>query len=76
MKITIAVAGALACAFLPALAVDTKIWTQADLPGFDKGTLTGLSISSEGKMTPAPAAKEILDASTAFLWAVARDSKG
>jgi sugar lactone lactonase YvrE len=46
------------------------------MTGFDKGSLTGLSISSEGKMTRAPVAKEIFDASTAFLWAVARDSKG
>src|SRR5579863_5657314 len=76
MKTTIAAVAALACAFTPAFAVDTKTWTQADLAGFDKGTLTGLSISSEGKMTLAPAAKEIFDASTAFLWAIARDSKG
>src|ERR1700677_2463759 len=65
---------ALAC--VPAFAVDTRTWTQADMTGFDKGSLTGLSISSEGRMTVAPAAKEIFDASTAFLWAVARDSKG
>jgi sugar lactone lactonase YvrE len=76
MKTTIAALCALACAFTSAYAVDTKTWTQADLPGFDKGSLTGLSISSEGKMTLAPAAKEIFDASAAFLWAVARDSKG
>ncbi len=74
MKIKIAVVCALACA--PAFAVDTRTWTQADMAGFDKGSLTGLSMSSEGKMTVAPAAKEIFDASTAFLWAVARDSKG
>ncbi len=73
-----ALLGAAVCALLcgSASAVDTRTWTQADLTGFDKGSLTGLSISSEGKMSPAPAAKEILDASTAFLWALARDSKG
>jgi sugar lactone lactonase YvrE len=80
MKITIAAVCAPVCALvfgsLPAFAVDTKTWTQADLAGFDKGTLTGLSISSEGKMTLAPAVKEIFDPSTAFLSAVARDSKG
>ncbi len=43
---------------------------------FDKGSLTGLSLSSEGRLTPAPAVKEIFDASVSFLWAVARDSKG
>lgn len=58
-----------------ALAVETRIWTQADMASFDKGTLSGLSLSSEGKLTLAPAAKEVFDASTAFLSAVARDSK-
>jgi hypothetical protein len=43
---------------------------------FDKGTLTGLSLSSEGRLTLAPAVKEIFDGSVSFLWAVARDSKG
>src|SRR5271155_4196413 len=80
MKNTIASVCALACAWLfpcvPAFAVDTKTWTQADTAGFDKGNLTGLSISSDGKITLAPAAKEIFDASAAFLSAVARDSKG
>jgi sugar lactone lactonase YvrE len=78
MKITIAAvcAAACVCALTPAFAVDTKTWTQADLNEFDKGSLTGLSISSDGKMTLAPAAKEIFDASAPFLWALARDSKG
>ncbi len=80
MKITIAAVCAAVCscvcALTPAFAVDTKTWTQDDLSEFDKGTLTGLSISSEGKMTLAPASKEIFDASAPFLWAVARDSKG
>ena len=78
MKITIAAvcAAACVCALTPAFAVDTKTWTQADLSEFDKGSLTGLSISSDGKITLAPASKEIFDASAPFLWAVARDSKG
>ena len=66
-----------ACATVSAAyAVETKTWTQDDLASFDKGTLTGLSISSEGKLTLAPAVHEIFDASTAFLGAIARDSKG
>jgi outer membrane protein assembly factor BamB len=43
---------------------------------FDKGTLTHLSLSSEGHLSVAPALKEVYDPSVAFLWAVARDSKG
>src|ERR1700733_7532868 len=63
-------------AAVAALAVETKTWTQSDAASFDKGSLTGLSLSSDGKLTLAPASKEIFDASTAFLSAVARDSKG
>src|SRR5690348_2114473 len=65
----------LVCA-VTALAVETKTWTQAEMADFEKGTLTRLALASDGKLTPAPAVKELLDASTAFLWAVARDSKG
>ena len=74
MKTTIGALCVLLCA--SAFAVDTKTWSQADLTAFDKGSVTGLSISNDGKMTVAPAAKEIFDASAPFLWAVARDSKG
>jgi hypothetical protein len=59
-----------------AFAVDTKTWQQAGMSDFEKGTLKNLSLSSEGKLTLAPAVKEVLDGSMAFLWAVARDSKG
>src|ERR1051326_8253723 len=59
-----------------AFAVETKTWTQDQMADFEKGTLTHLALSSDGRLRPAPAVKEILDASAAFLWAVARDSKG
>ncbi len=43
---------------------------------FDQGTLRNLSISSEGRLTVAPRVRQVYDTSMAFLWAVARDSKG
>ena len=43
---------------------------------FEKGSLTRLSLSSDGGLTLAPAVKEIFDPSVTFLWAIARDSKG
>jgi sugar lactone lactonase YvrE len=58
------------------LAVETKTWQQAEMTDFEKGTLTGLSLSSEGRLTLAPAVKQVFDGSVSFLWAVARDSKG
>ncbi len=69
---------ALLCVWLSAACAQSKpkTWKQAEMADFDKGTLTGLSLSSEGRLTLAPAVKEIFDGSVAFLWAVARDSKG
>jgi len=75
MKIPTVVA-ALACAAASLQAVETKTWQQADKADFEKGDLDKLSLSSEGRLTLAPALKEIFDPSITFLWAIARDSKG
>src|SRR5262249_37106550 len=61
---------------LPLAAVETKTWNQESMADFEKGTLTRVSLSSEGHLTLAPAVRELADASVTFLWAVARDSKG
>lgn len=63
-----------ACTLLPA--VQTKFWEQGSMEDFDQGTLRNLSISSEGRLAAAPRVRQIYDSSMAFLWAVARDSKG
>jgi sugar lactone lactonase YvrE len=57
-------------------AVDTKTWQQGEMADFEKGTLTRLSLASDGRLALAPIVKEIFDPSVAFLWAIARDSKG
>jgi len=57
-------------------AVDTKSWQQGEMADFEKGTLTRLSLASDGRLALAPVVKELFDPSVAFLWAVARDSKG
>ena len=59
-----------------AFAVETQTWEQSGTSDFEKGTLTRLSLSSDGKLTLAPVVKEVVDGSVAFLWAVARDYKG
>jgi outer membrane protein assembly factor BamB len=64
------------CAAGMLCAVDTKTWQQAEMADFEKGTLTRLSLASDGRLALAPVVKEIFDPSVAFLWAVARDSKG
>src|SRR5579863_358767 len=70
------VATALLCILAPLAAVETRYWEQGEESDFQKGTLSKLSLSSEGRLTTAPVLKEIYDASATFLWSVARDSKG
>ena len=68
------------CVFLPLCAplraVETQVWEHSEQADFEKATLSKLSLSSEGRLTPAPVLREIHDPSVAFLWAIARDSKG
>ncbi|HEV2201376.1 MAG TPA: WD40 repeat domain-containing protein [Bryobacteraceae bacterium] len=66
----------LLCVLAPLLAVETRTWEQSEQADFERGTLTKLSLSSDGRLMPAPVVKEIFDASVTFLWTVARDSKG
>jgi hypothetical protein len=64
------------CILAPLGAVETRTWEQSDQADFERGTLTKLSLSSDGHLAPAPVVKDLFDASTTFLWAIARDSKG
>jgi hypothetical protein len=61
---------------LSASAVETKSWSQGEMTDFEKGKLNKLSLRSDGRLTLAPAVKELHDASTPYLWACAQDSKG
>src|SRR5665213_1772884 len=67
---------ALLCVLAPLWAVETRTWEQSDQAAFEHGTLTKLSLSSDGVLAPAPVVKELYDASVTFLWSIARDSKG
>lgn len=69
-------AGAIAVSFTAAaLATETRWWRE-NSDDFERGALNRLSLSNEGRLTLAPVVKETFDASVAFLWALARDSKG
>jgi len=59
-----------------ATAVETKVWEQADYAAFEKGERKGVSLGSDGRLMLAPLFKEVLDSSSAYLWALAEDSKG
>ncbi len=67
---------ALVCFGAVLSAVETETWEQDSMQDFDQGTLRRLSLSSDGRVTVAPRLSEVYDTSLAFLWAVARDSKG
>ncbi len=69
--ILLLVAGATLCC-----AGETRSWIQADYSDFQKGNLKNLSIRSDGRLSLAPRTTEIYDSSTAYLWALARDSRG
>src|SRR5258706_1273206 len=75
MKILRVVAVVL-CASAALFAVETKYWSQTEMADFEKGTLSKVAVSSEGRLSLAPKLTEIFDASVTYLWTVARDSKG
>src|SRR5512133_3650605 len=54
----------------------TKTWTQGELADFEKGVLKNISVRSDGLLTLAPKSRELFDTTTAYLWALAQDSKG
>ncbi len=54
----------------------TRDWSQGDASDYDKAILTHLSLRSDGRLSVAPASRELYDSSTGYLWALARDSKG
>jgi hypothetical protein len=59
-----------------ASAGDTRFWSESEYADFEKGNVKNLSLRSDGLVTLAPASRELFDTSLAYLWALARDSKG
>jgi hypothetical protein len=59
-----------------AFAGQTRTWSESDYSEFEKGNLKNLSLRSDGVITLAPRFQELYDSSSAYLWTLARDSKG
>jgi hypothetical protein len=59
-----------------ASAVETRVWQQDSLDEFTKSTVKNLSIRSDGRVTLAPAFRELADTATPYLWDVVEDSRG
>jgi sugar lactone lactonase YvrE len=59
----------------PAVGGQTRIWSQGEYTDFEKGVMKDVSLRSDGLLTLAPKFREVFDTSSAYLWALARDSK-
>jgi len=59
-----------------AFAADTRFWTFATKEDHDKAIMKRLSLRSDGRITLAPAVRELQDAGVSYLWAVARGADG
>lgn len=70
---SLVVVGGLAIA---AHAVDTVMWQQSQYADFEKGSLKKLALRSDGRLSLSPVFTEIMDSSSAYLWALVEDSKG
>lgn len=66
----------LLAAVVAAFGASTRTWTQGEYADFERGVIRNLSVRSDGLLTLAPRAQELFDTSTAYLWALAQDSKG
>lgn len=60
----------------PAFATQTRTWSESSFSDFEKGNLKNLSLRSDGVLSLAPKFQELYDSSSAYLWSLARDSKG
>jgi hypothetical protein len=60
----------------PLAAETTRVWEQTRYDEFEKGTADKVALLSDGSLILAPRFVELYDAPTAYLWALARDSKG
>jgi len=56
-----------------AYAQGTQVWQQSTYDDFSKGTSHGVSISSDGTLTPASALKTIFESPSTFIWGLAVD---
>lgn len=72
--VLLCLAGALlAC---PLAASETRWWIHSSQTDFGKGELKGTSVTSDGRLIPAPILKETFDTGEAFVYAAVADAVG
>src|SRR5271167_4182781 len=69
---------ALVCLALSAIgwAQGTRTWEQTKYDDFEKGTAHGVAVSSDGKLTLAPAFDALYTSPSTYLWSLATDAQG
>jgi len=70
------ISAALLCAVAAAWAVETKTWIQSEAAEFEQGTLKGVALGSNGRLSLAPVFRETYDPDAAHIWSLAADGKG
>ncbi len=63
-------------ATLPALAQNTRLWTQSKIEEFEKGTPQGVALTSDGHLRQGPSLTEVVTSPSTFVWSVAADAQG
>jgi hypothetical protein len=66
------------CPLLAAMcwAQGTRTWQQTKYDEFEKGTSHGVAISSDGRLTLAPAFNALYTSPSTYLWSLAADAQG
>jgi hypothetical protein len=65
------------CVVMPLLRAETtKQWRQSLFEDFEEGRAEKLSLRSDGTLLLAPTFREVYDAPSSYLWALAADSQG
>jgi WD40 repeat protein len=70
-------AALLAIASAPAAhAQGTRLWTESRFDDFERGTPSGVAVTSDGHLVPGPQSTLVLSTPSTYVWAVATDREG
>jgi hypothetical protein len=69
---------AIACLMLVSLAAaeGTRLWQQTKYDEFEKGTVSGIAINSDGSLSLAPEFRALYTSPSSYLWVLACDYEG
>ncbi len=59
-----------------ARAQGTRLWTESTFEEFERGTPSGVAITSDGHLVPGPESRALFTTPSTYVWAVATDRAG